>query len=556
MKTYETLTSILALGVMVSCGNGGTRTSLSDSATDSGVNSSLTADPATGNFTMGMPTNGVTSSDSANGSMTGEITSNDVSASGMTTSSTSEGSTTGDPGPVNRCKIQPNGDGVGACDKRPPPETFEPIIEWEWTSPADSKGSMVTPLVVSLTDDNGDGVVDLCDTPDIVVVVYQGLLNPSDRFGHIYVLDGATGALHFKIEEAIYPYATPAVGDIDNDGISDIVAVGYDGLDAYLMAFDHDGAKKWKSTTVTESSTGSDWFSLLIADLDNDGDPEIFSGYQLFDHHGVLQWASADYAYDDAPTAADLDGDGDLELILESAAYHHDGSVYYKLPGMGTAWPQVANLDEDSEPEVLLTGDSIVVLEHTGEVKSKFLNGSYFASTIADFDGDGISDFGASRLTIFSTTRVNDGTEIWSAPISDFTGLAGGSAFDFNSDGIFEVVYAGEQNVFVFGESGQVLMQIPHSSVTYVEYPVVADVDNDGSAEIVVVSNYGDGPTVQVIGDKENRWPQARRIWNQDSYHVNNVNEDGTVPQYEQPSWNTHNTFRANSTLSSGGACQ
>ena len=87
----------------------------------------------------------------------------------------------------------------------------------------------------------------------------------------------------------------------------------------------------------------------------------------------------------------------------------------------------------------------------------------------------------------------------------------------------------------------------------------IAVIDNDGSAEIVVVSNmYGNmsSPTVQVIRDKEDRWIQARRIWNQHTYHVTNVREDGTIPQFEPPAWKSLNTFRTNAQIESGGLCE
>ena len=87
----------------------------------------------------------------------------------------------------------------------------------------------------------------------------------------------------------------------------------------------------------------------------------------------------------------------------------------------------------------------------------------------------------------------------------------------------------------------------------------IAVIDNDGSAEIVVVSNmFGNmsSPTVQVIRDKEDRWIQARRIWNQHTYHVTNVREDGTIPQFEPPSWKSLNTFRTNAQIESGGLCE
>ena len=83
----------------------------------------------------------------------------------------------------------------------------------------------------------------------------------------------------------------------------------------------------------------------------------------------------------------------------------------------------------------------------------------------------------------------------------------------------------------------------------------VAVIDNDGSAEIVVVSNGGNQPPVQVIRDVEDRWIQARRIWNQHAYHVTNVREDSTIPQFQVPSWQTLNTFRTNAQIEGGLVC-
>jgi len=86
----------------------------------------------------------------------------------------------------------------------------------------------------------------------------------------------------------------------------------------------------------------------------------------------------------------------------------------------------------------------------------------------------------------------------------------------------------------------------------------VADIDNDGSAEILVVSNAhlgGGDPGIQAFRDVEDRWIQARRIWNQHAYHVTNVREDGTIPQFEVPSWTVNNTFRTNAQIEGGGIC-
>lgn len=133
------------------------------------------------------------------------------------------------------------------------------------------------------------------------------------------------------------------------------------------------------------------------------------------------------------------------------------------------------------------------------------------------------------------------------------------TAFDFLGDGIAEAMDADETQLFVFDGMGSALLTAPRQSGTGLEYPVVADIDNDGSAEILVVSNFqtpGGSPAVQAIRDVDDRWIQARRIWNQHTYHVSNVREDGTIPTIEPRSWDQLNTFRTNAQIEGGGICK
>jgi hypothetical protein len=125
---------------------------------------------------------------------------------------------------------------------------------------------------------------------------------------------------------------------------------------------------------------------------------------------------------------------------------------------------------------------------------------------------------------------------------------------------VAEAIYADETSIYVFdGQTGNVALTAARASGTLIEYPVVADVDNDGSAEIVFVSNYYQGqqpgPTLTVLRDADERWIPARRIWNQYSYHVTNVREDGTIPVQMKKSWQLLNTFRTNSQISAEGDC-
>ena len=40
------------------------------------------------------------------------------------------------------------------------------------------------------------------------------------------------------------------------------------------------------------------------------------------------------------------------------------------------------------------------------------------------------------------------------------------------------------------------------------------------------------------------------------AHHITNVREDGTIPQFEQPWWQSLNTFRTNSQIEGGEVCQ
>jgi hypothetical protein len=143
----------------------------------------------------------------------------------------------------------------------------------------------------------------------------------------------------------------------------------------------------------------------------------------------------------------------------------------------------------------------------------------------------------------------------------DSSRVTASSVFDFNGDGTAEVIYNDECFFRIYdGSTGGVLFKHPTPSRTRTENPVIADVDNDGNAEIVFCSNNDTGSCsvgndypngIGVWGDASDTWVPARRIWNQHAYHVTNVLESGGLPPLEPESWKTYggrryNTYRSN----------
>jgi hypothetical protein len=142
----------------------------------------------------------------------------------------------------------------------------------------------------------------------------------------------------------------------------------------------------------------------------------------------------------------------------------------------------------------------------------------------------------------------------------DSSRVTGSTVFDFNGDGAAELIYNDECYFRIYdGLNGSVLFRELSSSRTRIENPVVADVDNDGNAEIVFCSN-NDAPGacsagtsnngIEVWGDASDSWVSARRIWNEHAYHVTNVTESAAIPLREPENYSayagrSYNTYRS-----------
>jgi hypothetical protein len=444
--------------------------------------------------------------------------------------------------------------GSGTCDVRAPAGSFDPAVKWTWNG--SGVGVTVTPLVANLGDDDGDGDVDLDDTPDVLVVDANG-----SGFGYpMVVLDGATG-LETARFGTVAPNATPAIGDLDRDGRPEIVALLVTGagtsLAFELAAFHGDGSLVW-SVPFTSNTTVLSVLpaALAIADLDGDGAPEILAADQVLDSVGTLKWAAAATNTTMSPVAADLDGDGSLEVVYGLQAYHHDSTPYFQntdaspVFGAMTA-PAIADLDGDGKPEIVLgTLGGLVVLDHMGNTLRVASIATAQTLVLHDVDGDGLPEVivhdGASFLVLGA-----DLVPRWQRSPTPDAGVRGNSAFDFLGDGTAEPIYTDDLTVWCFHGTGDIAFMAERAGAETLIHTVVADVDNDGSADLLIASQ--GTPGLRVLSDRQRRWIPARRIMNQDSYHVTNVEENGAIPQHEQPHWKLSNSFRAQAQINAQG---
>ena len=460
-----------------------------------------------------------------------------------------------------------------ACATIPQIGAFNPVVKFQAL-----RGLKVisTPLVVNLTDDNGDGRIDARDTPDIVFATM-----PSAQFsgGPVKAVSGDDGHELFTAgaPNLVATLSELAVGDIDGDSLPEIVAAHSDGR--HLIAFEHTGETKWLSDADTLPGRSDSGGAIAIANLDHQGAPEIVVGASVYSGEGRLLGDGRDLGgttgfsgFTTITSVADVDLDGTPEIIAGPSAYRFVNGVLtlvWRRSDVGDGFTGIANFDDDPFAEIVIVGNGTVrILNHDGSNAESWNppshgpvslpgGGEGGAPTIADYNGDGSLEIGVAGLSRYSVFAA-DGRVLWSSSTQDASSRTTGSTpFDFEGDGSVEVVYRDERFLRVYrGSDGFVLLQMPMRSGTATELPVVADVDNDGNAEIVVCSDNLFGGTVvdtgiYVIEDANDTWVPTRRIWNQHSYHITNVNEDATIPVVEQNNWlypaaHPYNSYRQN----------
>jgi len=111
------------------------------------------------------------------------------------------------------------------------------------------------------------------------------------------------------------------LGDVNNDGFTDLVVSLIDGDDQYIHIILNDRTGIFGERTVI-GNPGDRYFNATLGDFDNDGDLDIFSDGRFFVNDGSGNFTSGiNYHNDDfrgVTEAVDLDGDGDKDIISVS----------------------------------------------------------------------------------------------------------------------------------------------------------------------------------------------------------------------------------------------
>ena len=530
------------------------------------------------------------------------------------------------------------------CTSKPPAKNFDIKLKWKTQKYTGTNDPCThgrgTPLVADL---DGDGEVEVI-APQSTLSARgdNNALRPNTFLTrNLNVINGKTGELKYVIKTCDYSVHGQgiAIADVNGDGKCEIfiLAVGprssslvqhYDGK--YLYCYDGSKAntgpedKNWKSAETVDYS-----FIPYIADLNNDGVPEVVVGLTIYNAitgktlikdimeetgmgfggphnvHGGWQQVKAielgEQYYMFA--VADIDGDNKLEICAGNTIYKPtitnpagtsgngieilyqcEASLPYEDMYDGQTF--VLDFDNDGDIDVCVLGRNKQITNFSGDVnhvglyvwegQTSDMIGYFICDPkvnspsipfAGDIDGDGYPEvifngwqfgvnYGGSipntldQMHVFRYTKgyTLNGREqaqnikavFTREKTQKYNESAGFTVFDFNQDTKAEIVFRGTEQLYILdGSTLEPLNKKPMAvySGTTAEYPIVADVDCDGHADIIVTEEYqpkvGPAGCVSVFeSETPGAWGPARKIWNQWPYNAVCINEDATVPQY------------------------
>jgi pSer/pThr/pTyr-binding forkhead associated (FHA) protein/outer membrane protein assembly factor BamB len=325
-----------------------------------------------------------------------------------------------------------------------------------------SLGSRTGPTTPALGDINGDGVLD--------VVL-------ADSQGYVLALDGQEGKKIFEVEVADKILAPPVLGDINGDGKLDVIVATSSGV---IHTFDGQGKTIWKSSPSLQ--LGGIFNRPVLVDVNGDGVRDVIvptekkglvaiDGARGWDHElwntqGMMRGSVVT-----SPLVADINGDGVMDFVVATDA----GQVIAVSSQQGKVW----QLWEQKVPEVLYASPALI---DAGKQKL----------VVIATKGEGIV------ALVAGTGRV-----AWRTPIAK-PFFASPVVADVNGDGVPDVLAVAEDGtVFALnGLTGDEIWSLA-LGVTVQASPALFDVDNDGVRDLVVLDGNGSIRVVSAVRGRE-----------------------------------------------------
>lgn len=276
-------------------------------------------------------------------------------------------------------------------------------------------------------------------------------------------------------------------------------------------------------STVTPYIAG--YPAVVAADLEGNGKLNFVYGSSVFNPDGSTRWSVTDPNkgakiwwnglgnFDDTPDIEIVRVEGRADdYVVRLAVYKADGRLLWRTPsiagGSDNGIPVVADVDGSGRPAVVLNFHQYVcAIDYRGNYKwcydggvdtSPHNIGGGVRIAVYDLDGDGVPEV---IVPLFNERLVF------------LDGATGAVKYDFN--------------MAAANGSPPGVLWYPHG----IGSPLIADFAGNGHASILSLWSANTGAwRMNLVGAQNDDWQPARKIFNQTSYHVGNVEDDGTIP--------------------------
>ncbi len=358
-------------------------------------------------------------------------------------------------------------------------------------------------------------------------------------------------------------YASPAVADLDSDGRPEVIWSAY----SIFVVDGATGALEWKVASghdrsePSASDVGRTWPGVVVADIDGNGDMEIVTAHSggwvgVYNHDGYFYpgWPKQPTPGSELRSLAvdDVDRNGDLEVIVASTRSDNQWFVYEHTGAVRSGWPQHFPDSSGNGYAAGCYNENVAAGDIDGDGRSEIIGPSdvHYITAYND-DGSQIpanaGHFGGGKFWSRVGVHVDDAVDVrgWAnCGIEHRPNFADSAPaiMDVNGDSILETIVVG--NVYNCGTSPYTsLYQMPYllnadrtrwaaggydwtvipspgpgSAPLSEDYnliesalpnPVIADLDGDGKMEILFASYDGKLHAYWLDKSEHGSWPYA-----------------------------------------------
>jgi outer membrane protein assembly factor BamB len=292
----------------------------------------------------------------------------------------------------------------------------------------------------------------------------------------------------------------PAVADIDNDGIKEVLVYSNKGNITCLNGIT--GEVNWRYSMPGEIIWGGT--SLVVADITGKSDLEVIAsdtGGDLvcLNSKGKEVWKKRfSEKFNSAPAVAKLQDDEKLNILIGSSrspliCISNKGKEKWRVKDdkSSGSGPLVFDIDNDNSPEIIVgTGTELTVFDAAGNKKwaSEMDGEVHDAVSVGDINGDEKSEVIVDDLKGNVKGFSSDGEMLWEAKVP-LRARRSATIADVDGDSKPEILVASySPDLYVFDNEGNLKNKVPlkgamNSSATIVDFK------GDGCLTVVCGAN-------------------------------------------------------------------